>query len=510
MKKVLLAFFLVLSVTVAFGFKVSAAGTGNLVIHFQKWDGDYSMVGINTWGDTAVPGLKNPDEFDWEEDDFGVKLSINGLAAYEAGVTEGTIGFQAVLFTVDNSGETPVWSPDWNNGKLANVEIPRDKVVDGKTTHVYLFEGGISRETSEENFAFPIYADPDKQGVMIVYFDPTNSYEENLGVHSWGWADGGNAAGWNDPLQIFTKVGRTSAGTFVYAGILEYADPMGTPGAIVYYGAGDDSKKTNNLEPANSENAAYIETPKAAGELDVLYVLNKGNIVTNENVWLNDPETFADEAFTFRLVDFDLEEKTGTYAVDPTTIIVKTSALVESPYPDAAVKYLAQKEIESWFEVRANLGDDTYGSALTIDRVDFATTNETIDSFVVILKTPLVNTADYTVFFNNGEVEAQTDLAMDTEAPIITFISPSDITGVDPEDRIIEVAWGAPFNQNLFPRFRATDDRDGDLTPFVFVPKGEFSVLDTRTEGDYEIMLRVVDEWGNVTEETFIFRVVKE
>jgi hypothetical protein len=121
-----------------------------------------------------------------------------------------------------------------------------------------------------------------------------------------------------------------------------------------------------------------------------------------------------------------------------------------------------------------------------------------------------VNTAEYTVFFNNGEVEAQIDLAMDTEAPVITFISPTNIVGVAADQRIIEVPWGTPFNQNLFPRFRATDDRDGDLTPFVFVPKGEFSVLDTRTEGDYEIMLRVVDEWGNVTEETFIFRVVKE
>ncbi|PKK90041.1 MAG: hypothetical protein CVV62_01235, partial [Tenericutes bacterium HGW-Tenericutes-7] len=76
-------------------------------------------------------------------------------------------------------------------------------------------------------------------------------------------------------------------------------------------------------------------------------------------------------------------------------------------------------------------------------------------------------------------------------------------------ERIITVAWGQPFDPNLFPRFRVIDDRDGEITPFVYVPKGEFSVLDTRTEGDYVIMLRVVDRWGNITEEKFTFRVVK-
>lgn len=506
MKKVLLAFFLVLSVAAIFGVKASAAGTGNLVVHFQRWNGDYSDIGVNGWGDDAMPGTKNPDQIVWTEDEFGVKLEITGLVSYEEGVTEGAIGLQVLQFVFD--GEN--WNPNWNTGKLANVEIPREKIQDGKTTHIYLFEGGVSRETGEENFAFPIYADPDKQGVMVVYYDPTNSYEETIGVHSWGWADGSNAAGWNDPLQIFTKVGRTSDGTFVYAGILEYADPIGTPGAIVYYGDGDDSKKTGNLEPQNTENPAYIETPKAAGELDVYYVLNKGNANTSmNNVWINDAAAFAEEAFTFRLVDYNMEEASGTYAVDPYTIIVKTSAMLESPYPDADQKYLAQQEIEGWFEVRANLGDDTYGSALTIERVDFATTNETIDSFVIILKQPLVNEAEYTLFFDNETVQADIELAMDTEAPVLTFISPTAIVGKDAEDRIIEVSWGAPFNQNLFPRFRATDNRDGDLTSFVFVPKGENSILDTRTEGDYVIVLRVVDEWGNVTEETFTFRVVK-
>ena len=69
--------------------------------------------------------------------------------------------------------------------------------------------------------------------------------------------------------------------------------------------------------------------------------------------------------------------------------------------------------------------------------------------------------------------------------------------------------WGQPFDQSLFPRYSVTDNRDGDITSFVFVPKGNMSVLNTAEEGDYTIMLQVVDKWGNVTQETFIFRVVK-
>jgi hypothetical protein len=153
---------------------------------------------------------------------------------------------------------------------------------------------------------------------------------------------------------------------------------------------------------------------------------------------------------------------------------------------------------------------------LAIERVDFASSNTTLNQFVVILEDEMDNTNEYELFFNLNQpdetlnVKASIILAMDTEAPEIQFISPTGIVGKDAADRIIEVAWGVPFDQNSFPRFRATDDRDGDLTSFVFVPKGQYSVLNTAEEGDYTIMLEVSDKWGNVTQETFIFRVVKE
>ena len=74
MKKVLLAFFLVLSVAALFGVKASAAGTGNLVVHFQAWDGNYEGLGSWAWGRTAAG--KEADG----TDAFGAYWNYNDIA----------------------------------------------------------------------------------------------------------------------------------------------------------------------------------------------------------------------------------------------------------------------------------------------------------------------------------------------------------------------------------------------------------------------------------------------
>ena len=89
-----------------------------------------------------------------------------------------------------------------------------------------------------------------------------------------------------------------------------------------------------------------------------------------------------------------------------------------------------------------------------------------------------------------------------------TFISDFD----DEEDRVVEIALGIKWNENLFPRYIANDDRDGDITYRVYVPGAaegnEDRIIDTRTAGDYKIKVKVVDDWGNSTEEVFTFRVM--
>ncbi|MDO9629410.1 MAG: hypothetical protein Q7I99_05855, partial [Acholeplasmataceae bacterium] len=451
--------------------------------------------------------------------------------------------------------------------------------------------------------------------------------EENLGVHSWGWQ--GTGPEWGTPAKLFTKAGVAPSGIEVKAFMAQAAE---TWAGLLIYAGGDENKKTGDVTLA-------LSGADANGEVGIAYVVSKGDAYTaGDNVYYNNYAGFKEAAFTFKLMPFNNDDKSGTYAVDPTTIIVKTSAQISSPYPTATDKAAAREIIEGWFSVREIIGAG-YGAPLAIERVDFATSNATLNAFVIILETPLNNTKRYEVFFDLGfpeetldvakqvavtvnvtvpantptdaaiklaggmngwnpehanyaavkvgttmvysltfnvdvtapytnidykwtrgswateefiasnrtlvipnnvdtitfedTVEAWADItpptdkyaapvrmaeanlsaslevAMDTQKPVLTFISPAGIVGKVAAERIIDVTWGQPFNQNLFPRFRVLDDRDGDITPFVYVPKGAYSVLDTRTVGNYTIMLRVVDKWGNVTEETFIFRVVK-
>ncbi len=632
MKKVLLALLLVATSFLAFGQGLFAADeeTGNLVVHFVKWDGDYSEVGLNSWGHGSMPGMKNPDEIEWSTDDFGIYFTVTGLPVGGSG----TVGVQFVGF--DNSGteSEPVWSPNWNNKKYANHEIPFTDIIAGKTVHVYFFEGGHSRElSSEERRAEYLISNPDEFNLLVMYYDTTGNYEENLGIHFWNWKQAGPE--WNAPAKLFKTVGFSESGYKVKALMMSGTDNLAGAGLLIYYGEGDGSKKTGDVKLSETK-------AEAIGDVGYAFVVGRGDgYAGTENIYYDDIAGFAEEAFTFKLLSFNAEDKSGTYAVDKNTIIVKTSANVTNPYPAATDKEAAIAQVKSWFSVREITGEGTWGTPLEIERVDFARNNATLNAFVIVLEDDLDNTKDYELFFetnfpealeeevevevtinvtvpantpaeaviraagsfqgwnpenaefsatkvgstlvysltftvdvkdpytvfeykwtrgswateefvasnralvipNNVEsivfedvveawadidapaekyaapsrpvptvpknVSASIELALDRSAPQIIFIAPTSIVGKVPSERIIIVPWGQPFNVNQFPRFRAEDDRDGDITAFIYVPKGANSVLDTRTEGDYTIMLRVVDTWGNVTSETFIFRVTK-
>ena len=605
MKKGLLGFLLVAVAMVTFGISSFAAGTGNLVVHFQAWDGDYSAIGNHGWNGTSVNSTYSG------LDDFGAYFEFNDIAI-EADVA---MGFIAVEFVDDGNGGL---TQNWDNKYTGDVLISKNDLVENETVHVYVFEGSMGEYYVADNTTW---------NALIVYYDPAGAYEETLGVHNWGWTE--NASAWATPLELFTDGGKSEAGFAVKVGMLAAVEDWA--GLLIY--AGDDATKhTGDLNDTN------VMTDKTPGAVNVAYVVNGGAGLTDNSNVFTTADAFREAAFTFKLLPLNAEDMSGTYAVDPTTVVVKTSSAVESPYPLAEDKDAAKAMIESWFAVREVLGEGSYGDPLAIDRVDFAQSNTTLNTFIIILSDALDNTKDYEVFFNtsataeqmvevtlNVEVPANTpadavislgasfggwnpedaawaatkvddthytitfnvsvtggyaefeykwtqgswsigenlaegnrkfalnamhssvtfddvitawdndtDAAdtkypatirddvfkptladaslgvdMDRNAPALTFISPLSFIGADAESRIIEVPWGAPFDDTLFPRFAVADDRDGDVTSFVFVPKGAYSVLDTRTEGDYTIMLQVTDEWGNVTQETFIFRVTK-
>lgn len=602
MKKVLLLLLLVVSFGF-FGVQLLAEDveTGNIVVHFKAWDEDYTELGSWAWGGPAAGKVYDG------IDDFGAYWEYNDIPVGTS------VGFIAVLWP-GGAG------PDWNNKLTGDVNIDASAIVAGQTTHVYVFEGAATSETNPGHYI----ARHDKKNLLVIYYDPAGAYEDNVGVHAWGWED--HTESWGSP-EPFTVAGK-SAASIDMKGII-FAAKEDWAGLLIYAGE-DANKKSANIEMGQFADAVV-------GQASIAYVVNKGNAyLAGDNIFLNDYEAFAEEAFSFKLMGFDAEKMSGTYAPDPYTVIVKTSAPISSPYATADDKDAARAEIESWFTVR----EKGTNNVMPILRVDFATSNPTLNAFAIALENPLDNTKQYEIIFDLGypeetlavarkvavtlnvkvpantpvdaelsiagslngwgpgqeaytatrvgtsnmftitfEVEvteaytifeykwtrgewsseefvasnrplvvpnnvssitfedeieawadikapaekyaapvrvpvlnkkASLDLDLDVSAPEIIFISPVGIVGKEAGQRIIEVAWGQPFNQNIFPRFRATDDRDGDLTPFIFVPKGPNSILDTRYEGDYVIMLQVSDAWGNVTQETFIFRVVKQ
>jgi hypothetical protein len=488
MKKGLLALLLV-AVT-AFTFSVTAlgAGTGNLVIHFQSLDGEYENLGNWTWGPLDEKAKLHDDV-----DSFGAYWTYDDVP----------LGVEIPFIAVDYAGGSPDWDAATTRGKLTdNVQIPANALVEDKTVHVYIFQGKFGNDNQKV-----FVTNPDAYNMLLVYYDPTGNYEENLGIHAFnGWTSF-TEPGWATPAQVFLDAAKASDGSIVKAAMLSASAPGA--GLLVYAGS-DATKKTGDVKLESALSA----TP-ALGDVGVAYVLSKGDAYTvNDNVWFNDNEDFVQQGFSFRLVDFTPGDMTGTYAVNPTTIIVKTSKLVKNPYASAETeqeKLAAIETVKNWFSVETGSGVFS-----AIERVDFARGNNTLDSFVIILdeEDALDNTKEYTVHFDLGNaipanLSASLELNLDKTAPVLTFISPLSFLGATAGNRVITVEWGKPFNQSLFPRFAVADDRDGDITSFVFVPKGANSVLDTRTEGDYVIMLQVSDRWGNVTQETFIFRVVK-
>ena len=256
MKKILFSLLLIFSATILFTTSnTHAEGMGNVVVHFQKWDGDYTDVGLNSWGwpeDSSIPGgQQGPTALKTltKTDDFGVYWEFKNVPID----TTGSYGLQMV--GADNIG-TDQEALNWSK-VYGNFEILKKDVVAGKTVHLYAFQGGNTR-TNHEKDALGVLdylvADPDKQGIIITYFDSANAYEENLGVYNWGWQE--NAVDFNNPHKIFKNVGKSVAGVPVKAGILYYTETA--PGVIIYYGDGDSSKKTGDLKPKDADNKAAI------------------------------------------------------------------------------------------------------------------------------------------------------------------------------------------------------------------------------------------------------------
>ena len=89
-----------------------------------------------------------------------------------------------------------------------DVRIPVKDMAAGEEKHVYVFEGSRGETADEEKGEVPyLVADPEMVNMLLVFFDPEGKYHEDLGVHSWGWAEGYDAPG-GTTFKTFSTVGK--------------------------------------------------------------------------------------------------------------------------------------------------------------------------------------------------------------------------------------------------------------------------------------------------------------
>ena len=107
MKKVILSFLIIFSAVLMTSQLLAdeTTETGNLVVHYQGLTDDYSLIGLNTWGqESDLPGgIKNPQDLAefTKTDGFGIYWELNDLPVSD----EGSIGFQVVGFPAVDAAE---------------------------------------------------------------------------------------------------------------------------------------------------------------------------------------------------------------------------------------------------------------------------------------------------------------------------------------------------------------------------------------------------------------------
>ena len=448
-------------------------GTVHITFIRNKVPETVQNIGLHTWGCTPGGALEakssNADGTIWK---FEVQT--------EEGKT--SMGFIPALFKEDNT-------PDWDN-KLsyggADLSIDYLDVANGGDLHVVLFENAKVDEYVSK------VVEGEQKLAFVGYY--AAAYEENLGVHNWGWLE--NAGGWGDPLHIFETIGHAGDGSDIKGGLLIAADAAAFAGAgLLTYAGGDDSKKHpshgdgGNIAVSNGDYVDY-ET----NVLNLAFV-NGGEVYA-------EAKDFIENAFLFKLVDMyktKVGELAGTFALNPTQVSVQASAAILVPTVKTAATDDAKEVLYTTQERQAMLNayftvTDSTGTALEIERVDgnLSATDGT-NSFVVVLKSTsqLDNTKEYTIKFEQGLVMAELGINMDSKAPIITLTDPTLAEQTIPFDSYIETT--------ILPAYIAIDDRDGTITNIVYVKEGQ-GVVDTTQKQTWVVKLTVVDNWGNETQ----------
>ncbi len=399
--------------------------------------------------------------------------------------SEDNIGFIPTIEKIDADGNP---SADWDN-KLSydgnDLSFNVSDIKGSGVKHAYVYENAKDNEV--------VYSSTNTANYMMFVTYYSASYESNLGVHSWGMTPEHTSSDWGTPLEVFSTIGRAPDNSEIKGALLESPDNSGN-GVIVYAGSDSTKKHSENIE---FEEDVIAGTPQFVG-------------VTNGAVYNEESsEQYTEDAFKLKFIDFGVASNgayVGTYAVNSNTMLVSLSSAIEVPTvkteaTDNTDEVLYTKEervalLKNQFTIYVT---NSVTSVITISSIDFDVNSETAKDFVFTLNSEFDQSKSYTITFDNGIKQASLEIDIDNEAPVITLLRGQDV---------IDVEWGKPFDMKNFPQYEATDSRDGDVTAKVYVPSGE-GLLDTSIEGEYKVVLRVSDAWGNTTDKVITFRVVK-
>lgn len=415
-----------------------------VVFHYQRWDGDYQGTGLWTW-DGGTNGSSNGVVMNGV-DGFGAVMEI----MIDTDDAEDEIGIIPIAHDIDKDSRWDYRETPDGEHILLDITALKDGTL--SEMHVYYFEGG---------YQTVFVADSTKANVLVLYYDVEGNYEEELGFHTWGsqWTNVESDPEWGTPAKLFVDGFKSPEGVQGKAALLQ-TEPDTDAETLIYAGS-DESKK--HADHGNLRGFSDM----VAGEVRVVYVANQ--VVYEERI------EFAPQAFGGKIVWEPVFEEV-TKEIDILELI----------------------DFKNFFTLKE--GD----KVIPIKAIYFNESAEEVNEFVIELgeEHKLDNTKTYTLIFNNGKegkelYEDEIVLDLDKEAPVINLL---DQEGDEPV--VVNIELGQEWNNDLFPSYRVTDNRDANLTAKVYVP-AEGGYLSTKKAGTYEITLQVEDEWGNVGTATF-------
>gem|GEM_PF-1087421 len=419
------------------------AGLGRVVFHYQKWDSDYSDVGLWVWG-TGTGGTADGVTRSGV-DDFGAVFEVN------IGTGGTSMGFIPIA---DEMGTDSRWS---NKDSLNQGDVNFDisGIEAGEVVHVYFFSG-VSTATT-------FVAEPDKANVIFLMINETGVYEENLGVHNWWQVWDVEAASWDAPLLMeecfVSPFGLPGMGIML---TIDPANIASNPGAIVHAG---DTKYSGD---ANIEG---IFAGMTGGDVLVVYSGVPG-------------ATAGTYAFT---LDHD------EFVSELMLPVMKGDAIYDYVEYEEITYERTNLDIAAMF----TLMKDGVAVADAIESAEFKLDADAINELVLQLAVELEAGHEYTLLFDNGIVgldnrSSEIELNLDEEGPVITILLDTELT----------FEAGTAWDESNWPNIRALDDRDGDVTDRIYIKSGEGTV-NFGVPAVYPITVTVYDDWGNETQASF-------